>query len=128
MPGLQTTLSDLNRAFGRDNIKDLVARREAFAPGKPFAAGVVVKEGTALHKAWTDYLNIMPKGIQVAQQAVIYYALGTSPPTRITFAWAPGYDWELTIWQAPDTDTTPGGITILTKSRYPGDKHPLSRG
>jgi hypothetical protein len=128
MPGLQTTLSELNRAFGREDIKTLVANRDAFAPGKPFAAGVVIKEGTPLHKAWTDYLNMMPKSMQVAQQAVIYYALGTRPPTLITFAWAPSYDWELTIWQAPDTDATPGGITILLKSRYPGDEHPLSRG
>ncbi len=127
MPGLQTALSDLNRAFGREEIKTLASKREAFAPGKPLPSGLIVKEGTPLHKAWMDYFNIMPKSIQVAQQAVIYYALGTTPPTRITFAWAPGYDWELTIWQAPDTDTTPGGITIRTKSRYPGDNHPLSR-
>jgi hypothetical protein len=40
-------------------------------------------------------------------------------------SWAPGYDYELSVWQAPDTRTSRGGITVLIKSRYPDDKHPL---
>jgi hypothetical protein len=31
----------------------------------------------------------------------------------------------VTIWQAPDTRTSRGGITVLVKSRYPDDTHPL---
>jgi hypothetical protein len=46
----------------------------------------------------------------------------------ITFSWTPGYDFELTIWDAPDTGRTHGGITVLLKSRYPGDTRPALRG
>ena len=134
MPALQTILSELNRAFSKDHIKELVAKREEFAPTtlvedeKPLARGLIVKQGTPLHAAWVEFLNSMPKSIQEVQRALIYHALGTKPPTLITFAWAPGYDWELTIWHAPDTSTTRGGITVLTKSRSPGDKLPISHG
>lgn len=133
MPALQTVLSELNLAFSKEHIKELVERREEFAPStlveqeKPLARGLIVKPGTTLHKAWVEYLNSMPNTLQEAQRAIIYHALGTKPPTQITFTWMPGYDWELTITHAPDTKATRGGITILTRSRYPGDKHPVSR-
>ncbi len=125
MPGLQTVLGDLNYAFGKEGIKKLVAEREAFAPGRSLHVGVVVKAGMKIHDAWADYLNDIPKSIQEALRSVMYYALSTTPPTQITFAWAPGYDYELTIWHAPDAPATKGGITVLIKSRYPDDKHPL---
>ncbi len=125
MPGLQTLLGDLNCAFGREGIDKLAAARETFAPGKPLAAGVVVKAGTRYHGPWHDYINKIPKSMQEAIRTVIYYALSTEPPTQITFAWAPGYDYELSIWHAPDTKATRGGITVLIKSRYPDDKHPV---
>ena len=133
MPALQTVISELNRAFSKEHINELVARREEFAPTpsvadeKPLARGLVVKKGTPLHGAWLEFLNTMPKSLQEVQRAIIYHALGTKPPTLITFAWMPGYDWALTITHAPDTKATRGGITILTMSRYPGDKHPVSR-
>jgi len=133
MPALQTVLSELNRAFSKEHINELVARLEEFAPTtvvadeKPLARGLIVKKGTPLHKAWVEFLNSMPKSLQEAQRAIIYHALGTKPPTLITFNWSPSYDWELTITHAPDTKTTRGGIHITTKSRYPGDPHPLSR-
>jgi len=94
---------------------------------EPLAAGVVVQPKMALYSQWTDYLNRLPRSMQEAIRSTIYHALSTSPPTQITFAWAAGYDYELTIWDAPDTRQTRGGITILIKSRYPDDPHPLSR-
>jgi hypothetical protein len=125
MPGLQTILGQLNTAFGRDGIKELAEKREMYAPGKPLATGVVVHSKMALHKDWTKYLTGIPMSMQEALRATIYHALSTKPPTQITFAWSPGYDHELTIWHAPDTRATRGGITVLLKSRYPDDKHPL---
>jgi hypothetical protein len=125
MPQLQTVLGQLNTAFARDNIKKLADQREAFAPGKPLAAGVVVKAKMALHDKWNEYLKQIPQSMQEALRSTIYHALSTTPPTQITFAWAPGYDFELTMWHAPDTRTTKGGITVLIKSRYPDDAHPL---
>jgi hypothetical protein len=126
MAGLQTILSYLNGAFSRERIAELAAQREAFAPGRPLAAGVVIREGTRLHGLWVDYLGKLPKSFQEALRATVYYALSTEPPTPITFAWGPGYDYELTMWHSPDTPPTMGGITILLKSRYPGDQHPAA--
>lgn len=126
MPGLQTALGQLNTAFGRDGIKKMVAHREKFAPGKPLAAGVVVTDQMAIHDSYAAYISDMPLSIQEAIRSVIYYALDTKPPTQITFAWAPGYDYELTIWHAPDAAKTRGGITVLVKGRYPDDTHPLA--
>lgn len=124
MSGFQSILGYLNGAFSREHIKELAAKREAFAPGKPLAAGIVIKEGGQLHKFWVDYTEHMPKSFQEAFRATVYHALSTEPPTPIVFAWAPGYDYEMTMWHSPDTPPTKGGITILMKSRYPVDKHP----
>lgn len=125
MPGLQTLLGQLNTAFSRQEIKKLAEKREAFAPGKPLAAGVIVKPDQALQAPWADYLNNIPTSMQEALRSVIYHALSTTPPTQITFAWAPGYDYELQMWHAPDANLTRGGITVLLRSRYPDDTHPL---
>jgi hypothetical protein len=125
MPGLQTILGQLNTAFGRDGIKKLAEKREMYAPGKSIASGLIVQTDMALHEPWVGYLKHIPESMQEALRATIYQALSTKPPTQITFAWAPGYDYELTMWHAPDTRLTRGGITVLLKSRYPDDKHPL---
>jgi hypothetical protein len=125
MPHLQTALGTLNVAFSRENIDKLVPRRTAFAEGQALWQGIVVEQKMALHEHWKKYLGMIPAPMQEAIRAIIFNALGTKPPTTITFAWAPGYDYELSIWQAPDTRTSRGGITVLIKSRYPDDAHPL---
>ena len=125
MPMLQTVLNDLNQAFGTQGIQRLAANKAAFAPGSPLGAGLVVQRGTPLYDAWQTYLKELPGSFQETLRAIIQYALSTAPPTPITFAWAPSYDYEVSIWHAPDSPTTKGGITVLIKSRYPGDKHPL---
>jgi hypothetical protein len=58
-------------------------------------------------------------------RSAIHHALTASPPIPITFAWAPAYDHEVSLWQAPDTKLTNGGITVVVKGRYPVDTHPL---
>jgi len=105
----------------------MVKFREKFAPGNPLAAGVVITKEAAIHESYAAYINDIPIGIQEAIRSVIYYALGTKPPTQISFSWAPGYDYEVTMWQAPDTSKTRGGVTVLVKSRYPDDPHPLAK-
>lgn len=127
MPMLQTVLNDLNQAFGKDGIARLAISRDAFAPGKQLGAGLVVQKGTPLYDAWQAYLGQLPGSFQETLRSIIHYALSTAPPTQITFAWAPSYDYEVTIWHAPDTAATKGGITVLVKSRYPSDAHPLIR-
>lgn len=128
MPMMQTFLGELNKHFAADRIQAFAAeRRQHFAPGKGLDLAFLAEAGTPLHRAWRSYLEKIPPSISESLRAVIHTALATEPPTPLTFAWAPGYDYELTIWQAPDTEQTRGGITLLIKSRYPADRHPLER-
>src|SRR5271170_3772078 len=101
MPALQSVLSDLNHAFGREQISALVKRRGEFAQGKSLDAAIVVKRGTPLYRAWKSYLLKIPGSFQESIRSIIYYALSTTPATPIKFAWAPGYDFELNVWHAP---------------------------
>jgi hypothetical protein len=128
MPAFQTLLSEINDGFGKEQIADLIARREAFAPGCALDVKQFFKEQSKLVKALDKYVKQMPASFREMLRAIIYHALSAKPATRITFAWAPGYDYELTMWDAPDTKATKGGITVLIRSRYPSDAHPLSRG
>ena len=80
-----------------------------------------------LFKDLVSYFDTIPGSLQEIFRATIYYALSTNPPTLVTFAWAPSYDFEMTTWQAPDTRETQGGITVLLKSRYPTDAHPIAK-
>lgn len=129
MPGLQTTTGYLNEAFNRAHIAELVAHRDVFAPGEPLSRGLkfVLKHQPGLYKFLLPYIEELPASFQETLRNLAFFALSTKPPTPITFSWTPAYDFELTIWDAPDTGRTPGGITVLLKSRYPGDTLPVLR-
>ncbi len=116
MPMIRDKLSVLNARFAPGRIEELLGQLERFAPGKPLDAGLLFEEGTPLFRMGRAYLAEMPKAIQESINAVIRSALETTPPTNVTFAWAPAYDWELTVWSAAC------GITVLIKSRYADDK------
>jgi hypothetical protein len=124
MPVMQTLLNDLNHKFGKDQIQTTAAVKDKYAPGQQ-VTGALIAGGTPLEAMFKGYLGHMPGAIHETLRSVIHHALSTSPPTQVTFAWAPAYDWEITVWQAPDTRHTKGGITLLIKSRYPDDKHPI---
>ncbi|HVI32285.1 hypothetical protein [Phenylobacterium sp.] len=125
MPMLQTVLGELNVHMGREKIRELAKRKDMFAPGTDPDYGFLMEAHPQLISAWQELLKGMPLGIRTGLRAIIHHALSTSPPTQVTFAWAPNYDYEMTVWQAPDTKTTKGGITVLIKSRYPDDAHPI---
>ena len=129
MPGLQTTVNELNNYFGSANIGEMSKRRDLFSPDKPLgSAGVVVKAEATHYDLWQKYLARLPPAVQKTIQAVIYLALDPAAPRTINWAWAPGYDFEVTVWDVPDNTitNTPGGITLLIKSPYPkeGSKNP----
>jgi hypothetical protein len=126
MPMLQTMLGELNVHMGREKIRELAKRKEMFAPGTDPDYGFLLESQPRLVSAWQSYLKEIPPAVRAGLRAVIHQALSTEPPTQVTFAWAPGYDWELNVWQAPDTRATKGGVTVLIKSRYPDDAHPIS--
>jgi hypothetical protein len=127
MPMLQFMLGRLNRRFSGQELLETTARREMWAPGR--SLGQIARENRTappeLLLAWTAFLDTMPAAIQETIRAVAYAALSADPPVEVTFAWAPSYDFEVTVWQAPDTRTTKGGITLLIRSRYPDDRHPI---
>jgi hypothetical protein len=111
-------------------MANMVGQRDKFAPGAPLHDALAehgATPGTPLHRAFREHLRELPGAISETLRATIHHALGTTPPTHITFAWAPSYDHEITVWHAPDTDDTKGGITVLIKSRYPSDNHPLKK-
>jgi hypothetical protein len=130
MPMMQTTLAGMNAAFSETGLPDTVKNKASFAPGEPLHEALAAHgapPGTVLHRALKNHLASLPGAVSETLRATIHHALSTTPPTHVTFGWAPGYDHEVTVWQAPDTKDTKGGITVLVKSRYPDDKHPLDK-
>ena len=127
MPRMQTAVTALNVTFGAERIGEL--EPAAFALGGDGAetlSAAFVRVGVELEDETQRYIDRWPSGIQAAVRATVYENLARDGRVPITFAWAPGYDFEVTIWDVRDTSETAGGITILLKSRYPSDPHPLS--
>lgn len=125
MPALQTIFTKLNEKFQANNINEFARMADRFAPGRPLEIDFLVPEDKVLQRAWKSYMKNVPQIFHESVRSAIYLALTARPPTQITFAWAPSYDHEVTVWQAPDTDVTKGGITVVVKGRYPVDTHPL---
>jgi hypothetical protein len=125
MPMFEAYMAELNRQFGRDQIAAFARdHRDRFAPGQRVDFEFLMQPGNRLQDAWGRYFGQAPGSFVEALRGVIHYALSSEPPIPVTFAWAPGYDFELTLWQAADTEATRGGVTVLIKSRYPDDPHP----
>jgi hypothetical protein len=127
MPRMQTAVTALNATFGAGRIGDVDAA--AFAPigdGPETLSEAFVRSGVELDDATQRYVDGWPSALQAAVRATVYENLARDGRVPITFAWAPGYDFEVSIWDVRDTAETAGGITILFKSRYPSDPHPLS--
>jgi len=136
---MQVALSFLNKMLGdpeylrrdRDNLLNL------FRPGQTVNEMVGVAD-TVLSSAMGDtvpgadpsriaqLLKGEPPTIIEAQRAVVRRNLEREEPFGMTFAWAPAYDWELTVWESPPTDISPGWITVLIKGRYPTDQQPVT--
>jgi hypothetical protein len=128
MPMFEAYAAELNRRFGSDQIVAFAhERRDHFAPGRSLDLTFLLPADSPLHEPWSRYLGQAPGAFLEALRGVLHYAVSHDPPIPVTFAWAPGYDFELSLWQAADTRMTRGGITVLVKSRYPGDPHPLHR-
>jgi len=137
---MQVALSFLNKMLGdpeqlrsdRDNLLNL------FRPGQTVNEMVGVAD-TLLNQAMqggsvpgadpskiAQLLRGEPPTIIEAQRAVVRRNLEREEPFGMTFAWAPAYDWELTVWESPPTDISPGWITVLIKGRYPTDQQPVT--
>jgi hypothetical protein len=70
------------------------------------------------------FLDSIPGGLRKSLLAFIHHNLSEAPRLSMTWAWAPGYDYEVDLWECPGTSVSPGGITIQLRTRYPMDPHP----
>jgi hypothetical protein len=132
MPAMQTAMGPLNERFNARNVgNEEINPPDAFAEGIRLADLVdTVDKRDAEYvpiEAAKAFIESMPEGLHEAIRAVIRANLLRDDPLPITFAWQPGYDWELTINDVSDTEETRGGITMIVKSRYPSDRHPMDR-
>lgn len=146
MAFFQTAIGHLNRMFGdtdflRDNRESLL---ELYKPSETHedAAAALVRTteqmlgkdsplGEAIRNVEPSkiakILEQQPATIMEAQRAVVHANLKREEPYGMTFAWVPGYDYEVNVWESPPTDATPGWITVLIKTRYPKDPHPITK-
>ena len=126
MPRMQTAVSALNVTFGAERIGELDPAPFRPGDGAETLSAAFVAVGVELEDATQRYVDGWPSALQAAVRATVYENLARDGRVPITFAWAPGYDYEVTVWDVRDTSETAGGITVLFKSRYPSDPHPLS--
>jgi hypothetical protein len=124
MPLMQAMAERANAALTSRRITRFSATRRArlgtTGPVDRFLQDLgIVQTGAEL-----TYLQGWPEGLKEILRAAIRSAINRTPPLPVTFSWAPGYDYELNIWEATGTATSPGGMTILMRSRYPADTHP----
>jgi hypothetical protein len=68
-----------------------------------------------------NFIAAIPNGMRDALRALIQSNLSGEQPLEMTFAWGPGYDYELTIWEAPGTSESRGSITVLLRTQYPSE-------
>ncbi len=144
MPWMQRALGRLNSHFSEESIAQLIQHREIFAPGRDWLLGVQELKGELAERAGQvadtrelNWLRRAPRGLLEMARALIYENLNRgnaeqeqealSQVLPMTWAWAPGYDWELTVWECPGREGSRGAFTILFKSRYPGDPLPVDR-
>lgn len=124
MPMMQVALGALNERFAMRGIERMQsAEVDLTAPFQELTRELL---GDELPPGFDEFAGSMPVGMQAAISAAVRSAVDRGLP--VTFAWAPGYDWELALWDVADTEQTHGGMTVLIRSRYPDDAHPLARG
>jgi hypothetical protein len=123
---MQVALSQMNAAFGPDSVDAHDPALFALVSGESLA-DVLGRANIGLDDATLDYISKWPSVLQASLHAAISANLAREGTVPITFAWMPGYDYEMTIVDIRDTSETHGGITVLLKSRYPDDTHPLER-
>jgi hypothetical protein len=115
MPAFQACLAEVNARFQQNSVRTLGAKAQEFATGGKLTAKHLLGEGSQYEKALEKFLRTMPPSHQEVIRSVFHHAVTADPPRHVTFAWATAYDYEVTVWDMPC------GITVLIKSRYPGD-------
>jgi hypothetical protein len=132
MPFMQTALSSMNTAFSADAMQSFQGR-EAAEPfhvdsGASLSDALRRVPGLDLSDAVAEFIDSWPSGLQAVVRSVIHHNFTREATVPITFAWKPGYDFSVEVFDVHDTKTSRGGITMIFTSRYPDDAHPLTMG
>jgi hypothetical protein len=121
VPFFQLMLGRINQLFDWPAINEI--QQEVFDPGASLVE-LALENEIANNSREAAVLQAIPRGMQEALRALIRDNLSRDVRLAMTFAWAPGYDYELQLWEAPGDDGSRGGITVLVRTRYPSDAHP----
>lgn len=121
MPAMQTAMGTLNRYFSLPEIREI--------PPALYDPGASVIDATRellsreerlgnLIDPISEAVNGIPSSMRESLRALIHHNLTLDNPLPMTFAWAPAYDYEFTVWETADERGTPGGITVLFRSPH----------
>ena len=124
MPFAEKMFPRLNRRLTYDTVHEL--------PPEPFErdeglSGALRDLGVIERDAEAAFVDQMPLSMQAAALAIVRTNLKRDRPKQMIVSWAPGYDWEMRVWETGSTGESEGGITIQVFSRYPSDAHPVGR-
>ncbi len=124
MPWIEAALATFNTALQPANRERLDP--ELFAPGRPVKDAFL---GSGVHddsRIWKA-LELWPRSVAEAFKAALHSALTRKTGGPITVSWIASYDYGLEVYESQSFDDSPGGLTIIVRSRYPFDRHPASR-
>lgn len=113
MPSMQAMVERSNLKFNRENISEFNA--QWLAPGVSLAEGAQ-SGGIAVTDAEVQYLQALPAGHQEVIRAALYSAVMRELP--VTLAWAPAFDFSVTVWEVATTAQSVGGMTLLVRGPY----------
>jgi hypothetical protein len=123
MPAMQKMSERANALFNRDRINDVDVKAFNINPQEVGASDVLATIAASLKVAETPdekkYLKTWPAALQEALRAALLSALNRKPRLPVTISWAPGYDYEIDIWEARSTTKSAAAMTILLRSKYP---------
>ena len=85
---------------------------------------IIIELELVEHPGQAEFIAQTPDSMQVAILAIVRQNLSRDEPKQMMFTWAPGYDWELRLWESTSSTISAGGITVQVRSRYPDDPHP----
>ncbi len=122
MPMYQAIAERLNSQFNRENIGRM--GKKQFAPGE--LIDVFQQMGLIHNEEQAEFVRSMPMALRETLRAVYNSAINREHQIPVTIAWLPGYDWEITVAEAPGVPGSIGGITIIVRTRYPADRHPAA--
>lgn len=130
MPYMQALVEELNDVGRLERVQQRSpeAWDEVFGgePAGPTAVEAI--EGIVGHECdpgLRRYIEAWPPALGRALVAAVHDALRSHQ--RVSVIWAPAYDFEARMWQAPPGDT-PGGLVIEFRGPYPADVGGYSSG